>query len=201
MTFLLAVLLAAAPAGASPAPKAPQLVDATAVVPELALELRYATEDNFLKKRLYERPVCLLRPEVAQRLARAQRTLMKQGFRLKAWDCYRPLSVQREMWNAVPVRGLVAPPDRGGSNHNRGAAIDCTLVTLAGEPVEMPTDFDSFTREAHATSPLPSKAARRHRDLLRAAMLEAGFTPVRLEWWHYDAPDAKSFPTLDAPLR
>ncbi len=209
MNLLLALLLASAPATAkapAPAPaakaerpKAPELVDATKVIPDLVLDLRYATENNFLARRLYARAVCLLRPEVAERLARAQESLKKQGFRLKMFDCYRPLSVQREMWKAVPVRGLVAPPDKG-SNHNRGAAVDVSLVTLEGAGVTMPTDFDTFTREAWATSPLPPEEARRNRDVLRKAMLDAGFSPVRMEWWHYDAPGARRYPTLDIPL-
>lgn len=206
MNLLLTLLLASAPVEpARAAPKAaapterPALVDATTVVPDLVLDLRYATENNFLKQRLYPRAICLLRPETAERLARAQAALKAQGFRLKMFDCYRPLSVQRQMWDAMPVRGLVAPPDKG-SNHNRGTAVDVTLVTLEGEEVSMPTDFDTFTREAWATSPLPPAEARKNRDILRKAMLDAGFTGIRMEWWHFNAPNARRFPTLDVPL-
>lgn len=176
------------------------LVEASARVPGLVVELRYATEDNFLGKAVYpEDARCLLLPGVAERLARVARMLQPRGFRLKAWDCYRPLRVQRAMWKLVPRRGYVADP-RTGSNHNRGGAVDVTLVTLDGAPVEMPTPFDTFGPAAHHGSSAGTPEARRHREALRRAMVEAGFRANRMEWWHYDAPEARAAPVLDVPL-
>ncbi len=176
------------------------LVQATTRVPGLAVDLRYATEDNFLGKAVYpEGARCLLLPAVAERLAQAERALETRGFRLKAWDCYRPLHVQWAMWKLVPVKGYVADP-RTGSNHNRGGAVDVTLVTLDGEPVEMPTPFDTFGPAAHHGSNAGTAEARDHRETLRRAMVEAGFRPNRMEWWHYDAPEAHGAPVLDLPL-
>ena len=192
----LACLSAAAPPP-SPAP----LVDATLAVPGLALDLRYATENNFLKRKLYEAPRCLLRPSVASRLAAAQAALRAKGYGLKVFDCYRPFSVQKVMWDAVPQRGLVAPPSLGGSNHNRGAAVDASLIRLDGSSVEMPTDFDDFGKAARTNSSLPSKAAQRHRAILQEAMASAGFKLMYMEWWHFDDPEALRFSTLDEPLR
>ena len=176
------------------------LVDATGRVPGLVVELPYATTDNFLGKAVYpEGARCLLLPAVAERLASAARALAARGFRLKAWDCYRPVHVQWAMWKLVPRRGYVADP-HSGSHHNRGAAVDVTLVTLDGAPVEMPTPYDTFGPAAHHGSSAGTAEARGHREALRQAMVDAGFRPNRMEWWHYDAPEHRGAPLLDVPL-
>ena len=176
------------------------LVEATGRVPGLVVELRYATDDNFLGKAAYpDGARCLLLPGVAERLARVAGALQAQGLRLKAWDCYRPLHVQWAMWKLVPRKGYVADPHTG-SNHNRGGAVDVTLVTAEGEEVEMPTRFDAFGPAAHHGSTAGSATARANRETLRQAMAGAGFRPNRMEWWHYDAPEARGAPVLDVPL-
>jgi len=189
--FLLALgLLSAAPA--------PDLVDAGQRVPGLVVELRYAKDDNFFQKAFYPPGArCLLLRPVAERLARAATTLAKQGFRLKAWDCYRPHAVQYEMWERLPKRGYVANP-RTGSHHNRGAA-DVTLLRADGTEVEMPTPFDTFGRAARQDAPVRPEVAER-RAALRSAMEAAGFHINRMEWWHYEAPEARGAPLLDVPL-
>jgi len=195
---LLALALLAAPK--PPATQASQLVDATLVVPNLALDIRYATENNFTGQKLYDAARCLLRPQVAQSLAKAQAWLEPKGYRLKVFDCYRPFSVQKRMWEVKPVPGLVAPPSKGGSNHNRGAAVDLTLISRDGSEVEMPTDYDDFSKAARMSSTLPSKAAQRHRAMLQEAMVRAGFKPLYMEWWHFDADNPLQYKTLDLPL-
>jgi zinc D-Ala-D-Ala dipeptidase len=192
---VLGVLLAGADAGT-----ATTLVDATTRVPGLVVELPYATEENFLGKAVYpEGARCLLLPAVAERLARAGRTLQARGFRLKALDCYRPLHVQWAMWKLVPRKGYVADP-HAGSHHNRGAAVDVTLVTLEGAKVEMPTPFDTFGPAAHHGSSAGTAETREHREVLRQAMVDAGFRANRMEWWHYDAPERRGAPLLDEGL-
>jgi D-alanyl-D-alanine dipeptidase len=178
----------------------PVLVDATAVIPDLVLDIRYATKENFLKKRLYPAARCLLRPSVAEKLAKAQRTLRIRGFGLKVFDCYRPFSIQKVMWEAMPVRGLVAPPSIGGSLHNRGAAVDVSMVRLDGAKVEMPTDFDDFGKAARINSTLPSTRAQKNRSILQRAMIEAGFKPTYMEWWHFDDTKGLEYKLLDSPL-
>ena len=191
----LAVLAAARDAGTGEA-----LIDATTRVPGLVVELPYATEDNFLGRAVYpEGARCLLLPAVADRLAQAERTLEAQGFRLKTWDCYRPIHVQWAMWKLVPRKGYVADPHTG-SNHNRGAAVDVTLVTREGLAVEMPTAFDTFGPAAHHGSTAGTAEGRAHRETLRQAMVQAGFRPNRMEWWHYDAPERRGAPLLDVTL-
>ncbi len=191
----LSLLVAAAPA-ASAAP----LVDAAAVVPGLRLDLRYATPHNVTGHALYAHARCLLRPEVAAALARVQARLRARGLGLLVWDCYRPIAAQRALWKICPHPGLVADP-RTGSNHNRGTAVDLTIADASGRPLPMPTDFDSFDPRAWqgATADIPAQAIR-DRELLRAAMRAEGFTTIRKEWWHYDAPGARRHPLLDVPL-
>ncbi|HLL84106.1 MAG TPA: D-alanyl-D-alanine dipeptidase [Longimicrobium sp.] len=188
---------------AQAAPKTPAdagLVDATTLVPDLVVDLRYATADNFMKRKVYpDGARCFLREESARRLARAAEALRRQGFRLKVYDCYRPLSVQWEMWKVFPKPGYVADP-RTGSNHNRGGAVDLTLVTLDGKEVEMPTPYDTFSPAAHHGYAGGSEASRKHREVLRAAMVAQGFTPNRMEWWHYDLPQPTRYPVLDVPF-
>ncbi|HEX8536889.1 MAG TPA: D-alanyl-D-alanine dipeptidase [Cystobacter sp.] len=176
------------------------VVDATEVVKELVVDMRYATPDNFLKQKVYpDGARCLLLPETAERLKKAADTLRAQGYRLKVYDCYRPIAVQWQMWKILPKPGYVANPKKGG-NHNRGAAVDLTLVTADGAEVEMPTPFDSFERAAHHGYKGGTKASREHREVLRAAMEGAGFKRNPMEWWHYDLPGATKLPVLDVPF-
>jgi D-alanyl-D-alanine dipeptidase len=191
LPLLAALSLAAAPPG---------LVDAGARLPDAVLDIRYATADNFTGRPLYPVARCLLRPEVASRLTRAAAALRRQGFRLVLFDCYRPLSVQRELWKAMPRRGFVADPATG-SHHNRAAAVDLSLADLQGTPVEMPTGYDAFEPRARAWATAGvTPAARRHREALRVAMTAAGFEVNPMEWWHFDAPGAAAQPLLDVPL-
>jgi D-alanyl-D-alanine dipeptidase len=200
---LVPLLAVAAPPGAAPrtAPRDPDLVEAVGAVPDAILDLRYATSRNLAGRALYPPGArCLLLRPVAGRLARAAARLRPRGLRLRLFDCYRPIAVQRELWRLVPRPGLVADPRRG-SNHNRAAAVDVGLAGPGGEPVELPTDFDDFGPRARAgATEGVTPAARRHRDLLRAAMEAEGFRVNRQEWWHFDAPEARGAPVLDVPL-
>jgi D-alanyl-D-alanine dipeptidase len=195
--LLAAFLLAASPITSPPRP---DLVDVSVRLPDAVLDIRYATADNFVGRPLYPVARCLLLPAVAERLARAAAALRKQGFRLLVFDCYRPLSVQRELWKALPRRGFVADPATG-SHHNRAAAVDLSLTGPTGTPVEMPTGYDDFGPKARAwATEGVSARARQHRELLRDAMTAAGFAVNPVEWWHFDAPGAATLPLLDLPL-
>jgi D-alanyl-D-alanine dipeptidase len=187
-----AALLAAAPA---------RLADVARTIPDAVVDLRYATPSNFLGRAVYPAGArCLLLPAVADRLARAAARLRPRGLRLRLYDCYRPLAVQREMWRRVPRKGFVADPARG-SNHNRAAAVDVGLAAADGGEVELPTAFDAFEPRARADAVAGvSAAARANRDLLRGAMEAEGFRVNRMEWWHFDAPEARGAPLLDVAL-
>lgn len=196
----------AAPAPAA-APSPGELVDITSLDDTIALDIRYATENNFANARVYPIARCLLRAEVAERLVRVHRALRAEGYGLKIWDCYRPISVQQRFWELVPDARYVARPsfDRdgtpiGGSKHNRGAAVDLTLVTIGGADVEMPTDYDDFTERAHRGHAGASAAARRNSTLLEEAMEAEGFTGLATEWWHFDGPGWRQYELSDEPL-
>ncbi len=193
----LALLVAASSPAAPPA-----LVDVTTLVPDAVLDLRYATPRNVVGRPLYPAGArCLLLPAVAARLARAAAGLRARGFRLRLYDCYRPLPVQRLLFAKESRPGFVADPDRGGSHHNRGAAVDVGLAGPAGEELELPTDFDEFTKRARWNAVAGvSAAARAHRQALREAMAAAGFTPSRSEWWHFSAPEARGARLRDEPV-
>ncbi|MBX7098078.1 MAG: D-alanyl-D-alanine dipeptidase [Myxococcaceae bacterium] len=192
MSPLAALLaLAAAP---------PPLVDAAQAIDGLQVELRYGRPDNFMGKAVYPPGArCLLLAPAVAALQRAAATVAAQGFRLRTYDCYRPRSVQYEMWKVFPKVGFVADPATG-SHHNRGAAVDLTLAYPDGGPVEMPTAFDAFTRAAHHGFQGGSEASRRHRAVLRGAMEDAGFERNPMEWWHYQLPDAVKYPLRDEPF-
>ncbi len=175
------------------------LVDVAELDPDLVLDIQYARPDNFLGRAVYEEARCLLVPEAARRLLEAERTLRAEGYRLVVWDCYRPLSVQREMWEILPDPTYVADPAKG-SRHNRGAAVDVGLLRIDGEPVPLPTAHDDFTPRAHRdATDLPPEAVT-SRERLERAMVEAGWSPLPSEWWHFDAEGWEEHPIRDAPL-
>jgi D-alanyl-D-alanine dipeptidase len=150
-----------------------------------AYDLRYATENNFLKARVYECAECYTRVKTAKALLAANKEFMQQGYKILFFDCYRPNSVQYKMWKIVPNPQYVANPEKG-SVHNRGGAVDISLVNLKGEAVDMGTDFDYFGRRAyHDNFDLPEEILRNRR-LLKETMERHGFQSIRTEWWHYN---------------
>jgi D-alanyl-D-alanine dipeptidase len=185
------------PAGDEPAGE--PLVDLSRIDPRIVIDIRYATPDNFTGHQLYPAARCLIRESVAWRLRRVQDHLVRQGLGLKVHDGYRPVSVQRKMWAILPDPRYVADPAKG-SRHNRGAAVDVTLVDATGKGLEMPTAYDEFSEAAHRDYAGGSEIARRHRELLEAVMTAEGFTGLLSEWWHFDAPNWEQYPVLDFPL-
>ncbi len=152
---------------------------------DFVYDLRYATENNFLKSRVYECAECYTRVKTARALIAANADFMEQGYRIKFFDCYRPNSVQYKMWEIVPNPQYVANPEKG-SIHNKGGAVDITLVTLEGEAVDMGTDFDFFGYRAyHDNNSLPAEVLKNRR-ILKKTMEKHGFWSIRTEWWHYN---------------
>ncbi len=176
------------------------LVDLKKFDTRLRFEIRYATSDNFTKEALYPEARCLLRAETAQKLKQVQDELAQKGLGLKIYDGYRPLSVQKKMWAKYPVEGYVANPAKG-SNHNRGAAVDLTLVDLrTGEERPMPSAYDEFSERAHRDYAGGTAEQRENRHVLEEAMQRQGFVGLKTEWWHFDDKDAKTYPVLDLPF-
>lgn len=174
-------------------------IDVALAIPSLRLDLRYATNNNFTHETIYPAARCLLRRAVVERLARVQAELRRTHHGLALLDCYRPLAVQERFWKLVPDERYVADP-RKGSRHNRGAAVDVTLVDAAGHELDLGTAFDDFSPRAHRDTRAIAEAARANRAILDGAMLHAGFLPFASEWWHFDAPDWETFPLADVPL-
>jgi D-alanyl-D-alanine dipeptidase len=173
------------------------LVEVADVDPRIMIDLRYATPDNFTEQVLYPTNLrCKLRASVAQRLSRVQDRLESEGLGLKIYDGFRPLSVQRTMWAKVPDPRFVANP-ANGSRHNRGAAVDVTLVDRAGNELEMPTPYDEFTDAAHRDYTGGSEASLRNRKILSDAMAAEGFTGLPTEWWHFDAPHWREYDMVE----
>lgn len=173
-----------------------ELVEVLSLDPTLAVELRYAGSGNVFKKPVYTDTRCLLARGTARRLVAAQRTLRALGLGLKVWDAFRPRSVQKALWELLPDERFVAPPERG-SRHNRGAAVDVTLIDGAGRELELPSDFDEFGEPAHRSYKGMSAAARGNLAILERAMAGAGFVPLAEEWWHYDDPDWAGYAARD----
>lgn len=176
------------------------LVDLEELSTEFAYEIRYATTNNFIGETLYDCPKCLLRPEVAKALLEANQYFCEKGYRIKIYDCYRPLDVQKKMWAKVPRPTYVGNPYGSGSIHNKGAAIDITLETLEGCYVEMGSDYDYFGREAHIDNYNFSKEILANRKLLFEGMRKFGFSTIRTEWWHFSFRKNWSYKTLNIPL-
>ncbi len=176
------------------------LVNLEELSTEFSYEIRYATPNNFIGETLYDCAKCLLRPEVAEALLKANQYFCEKGFRIKIYDCYRPLDVQKKMWAKVPRPTYVGNPYGNGSVHNKGAAVDLTLETLEGCYVEMGSDYDHFGRAAHIDNYNFSKEILTNRKLLFDGMRKFGFNTIRTEWWHFSFQKNWSYQTLNVPL-
>jgi len=153
--------------------------------PDFMYELKYATPDNFLKQAVYDCSECYLRKSTAEALVKANEAFKQLGYRIKLFDCYRPLSVQKKMWKILPGTHYVANPAKG-SKHNRGAAVDLTLVDAQGKELNMGTPFDFFGKEAHHTYTQHSKEVLENRKLLKETLDKYNFKSIYSEWWHYE---------------
>ena len=163
----------------------------------VTLDIRYATANNFIKKPLYRKAKAWLRAPAARALQEVRRELAGKGLDIKVFDAYRPYRVTEMMWEPIRNPDYVADPAKG-SRHNRGAAVDLTLIDLAtGSELPMPTGYDDFTeRAAHAFADVPADV-RHNRELLRDVMVRHGFQALPSEWWHYDFAGWERFELMD----
>lgn len=156
---------------------------------DFVYEMRYATKNNFLKQIVYDCASCYLRLKTVKSLVRANDDFMKKGFKIKIYDCYRPLDVQKKMWKIVSDPNYVANPAKG-SIHNRGGAVDISLVDNKDKNLDMGTDFDFFGKEAaHDFSGL-SDTIVKNRIYLKTIMIQNNFKIFDSEWWHYNLADS-----------
>jgi len=174
-----------------------QLVDVASL--GIAMDIRYATPNNFMKQTLYSVAKAYLRAPAATALADANRELAARGLALKVFDAYRPYAITERMWEPIRNPDFVADPAKG-SRHNRGAAVDLTLIDSAGVELPMPTPYDDFTPRARQDfTDLPAEAIENRR-ILREVMTKHGFEPLPSEWWHFDYRGWEKFELLDIPL-
>lgn len=165
-------------------------IEIKSIIPDIVIDLKYASADNFVEEQMYDCPRCFCRPEVGAQLKSIQQLLKKKGLGLKMYDCYRPSQIQQKLWNKVPNPSYVTPPKRG-SMHNRGLAVDIAIVDSLGVDLDFGTAFDFFGPRAHHTYTNLPKEVLENRTLLKETMESHGFRSIRTEWWHYSFPGVK----------
>ncbi len=176
-----------------------ELVELISLEPSLVLDIRYARSDNFVGYPVYPEARAFLQRPAAEALVRVHQALKPRGYGLVVFDGYRPWDVTKLFWDVTSgvQRQFVANPVTG-SRHNRGCAVDLSLVELTTvRPVDMPSDFDEMTERSHCHYPGGTKQQRIHRTLLQQAMMQEGFTLFDPEWWHFDYQDWPLYPVLN----
>jgi len=158
----------------------------------VVLDIRYATENNFTKKQIYPCPRCFLRPVMADKILKLQSDIKrKYGMSLKLFDCYRPRPAQQKLWDIIPDARYVTPPNKG-SMHNRGLAVDITLVDKDGNEMDMGTEYDFFGPEAYTTNTTLPEEVLKNRKILTKLMEVHGLKGIRTEWWHFSLKTEKA---------
>jgi zinc D-Ala-D-Ala dipeptidase len=176
-----------------------QMINLQKVIPKIVLDLRYETINNFMQRIMYtEKPTyTFLRLPAANALINVQRELNKMGYGLKIFDAYRPYFVTEKFWELVHDDRYVADPKKG-SGHNRGIAVDLTIINLAtNQELKMPTGFDNFTDSAHQDFTNLPEEILLNRKLLKQTMEKFGFNSFATEWWHYSLPNPEKYDVLD----
>ncbi|MGO9336520.1 MAG: M15 family metallopeptidase [Terracidiphilus sp.] len=190
--------LAAQPPEEEGAFRKPDLVELNKLDPSIRLDIRYATDRNFLGAPLYLEARAYMQRPAAEAVVRASQHLHELGYGLLIHDSYRPWYVTEMFWEGTPPekRMFVANPAKG-SRHNRGCAVDLTLYSLkTGEPIRMTGGYDEMSERSYPFYPGGTSSQRWHRDLLRRAMEAEGFTVNEDEWWHFDFKDWPQYPIL-----
>ena len=164
-------------------------------------DLRYASKHNVCGHKLYSYPFCYLHEAAIEPLKKAIKLAKNLGLKLKIWDTFRPIEVQKYMFDKFPSNdpngGFVSNPDGGAIPHCRGVAIDLTLVDENGKELDMGTDFDEFSNLAFHNCDNISVEAQRNRLILLGIMTAAGFDFYSNEWWHYQLFKPRQYPVIE----
>lgn len=168
-------------------------VDVATFDTNIVHDIRYATDNNFMKQVIYDCPYCLFRYKAAKDLKLASEEFQTMGYRIKVFDCYRPHSAQYKLWEILPNKNYVANPDKG-SIHNRGAAVDLTLVDSTGKELNMGTGFDYFGFAAYSINLTLPDSILKNRFLLWETMNKYGFKEIKTEWWHMSHYSCLQYP-------
>jgi zinc D-Ala-D-Ala dipeptidase len=174
-----------------------ELIDLEKFIPSIVLDIRYATSNNFTGEKIYTLAKAYARKPVAESLKKIQADLKPQGLGIKIFDAYRPYKATVKFYEVYGDTTYVASPYKG-SRHNRGCALDLTLIDLkTRKELKMPTGYDSFSKDAWPTTPVKDPEARKNRTLLINAMERHGFRVNSSEWWHFDFIGWKKFEVMD----
>jgi D-alanyl-D-alanine dipeptidase len=180
-----------------------RVVNMNLIIPTLQMDLRYASKNNFTGKRMYPSNLstCYLREEAAKALKAVSDSLLKRGYYLKIFDAYRPYAVTVRFWNLIRDGRYVANPALGGV-HNRGIAVDLTLVDkTTGKEIDMGTGFDNFSTAAYHSSTVHKSTVLENRKILKETMEYFGFRSLETEWWHYSLPNPKRYEVLNLSFK
>lgn len=177
-----------------------QLVEIGKYIPSIQLDIRYATLNNFMHQRMYTQARAFARLPVVKALKAVEAELALQGLGLKIYDAYRPYAVTVQFYKKASDKNFVADPKKG-SRHNRGCAVDLTLIDLkTGKELAMPTPFDSFSPMAAADYTNLPAVVLQNRLTLKTAMEHHGFRVLSNEWWHFDFIGWQNYELLDVPF-
>lgn len=166
-------------------------------VPGVVLDIKYATTQNVFYEKLYDKPHGYTRLLVAKALADAQQEFKQHGVGVKIYDAYRPYSVTCRMWERLPDSIYMGKPWKG-SKHNRGIALDLTLIDLkTRKELAMPTPYDALVYASHPDFMGLPDSVIKNRKLLIDIMSKHGFAVDPLEWWHFNYVQGLSYELLD----
>ncbi len=171
-----------------------ELVRVTDFIPDARIDMKYASADNFTKGKIYNFNDAYLRYGTVMKLKKAADELRQQGYLLLIYDAFRPQSAQFTLYEnaAVEDKAFVADPKKK-SQHSAGKTVDISLVKTDGSAVEMPSEFDNFTKKADRDYSDVSKQAGENSKLLESALEKAGFEGYYKEWWHYSDSDSYGY--------
>ena len=176
-----------------------QLIELIKLDPTIKLDIRYATDDNFIGRKVYPEARAFLQKPAAKAVARVHQKLRKRGLGLVIFDGYRPWTITKLFWEVTPEekRKFVANPEKG-SKHNRGCAVDLSIFDLkTGALLPMPSAYDEFTERASPNYTGGTAEETRNRELLRNLMEDEGFTVNPNEWWHFDYKNWEDYAIYD----
>lgn len=177
-----------------------ELIELKKVIPDIKLDIRYATKNNFMQQVMYQQGRAFARKPVAELLKKIQKELSKKGYGLKIYDGYRPYAITVAFYKKASDKNFVSNPAKG-SIHNRGCAVDLTLINLkTGAEIPMPTPYDSFSAAAAANYDKLTPEVKKNRDFLIAVMQKYNMLVRDNEWWHYDFSGWKSYNLMDIPF-
>ncbi len=158
---------------------------------EFIIDLKYATAENFTGKQIYMSGECYMDKHTAEILIKAKDYFKKDGYRVKIWDAYRPISAQERFWEIMPDDDFVArPPTMGGNpklrpTHLNGLCVDITLTDEDGNDILMPSEFDDFSKRSSLLCQESPIEARKNGSYMKAVMESVGFKAYENEWWHF----------------